>query len=163
MSNCNSEYRINYAINIAEKFSLKIHGNCMLSIESRLKLERNKYYLELNDSSCKRGSKCEEDALKLNKFFLAFENNNCSSYITEKFWRSLHYGIIPVVFQPNKKFYESQAPKNSFIHASDFNYDTKKLTAYLNRVSAKFDVYFKHLKWKYKYNALYEKKVLEQK
>ena len=32
------------------------------------------------------------------KFFLAFENSNCKEYITEKFWRSLHYGLVPVVF-----------------------------------------------------------------
>ncbi len=163
VSNCNSEYRINFAIKMAQTFSVKIYGNCMSSIESKIKLSPNKNFLELNDSSCQRDSTCELEILELNKFFLAFENSNCSSYITEKFWRSLHYGIIPVVIQPNKRFYETIAPKDSFIHASDFDFDSKKLTAYLNKVSTDFDLYFKHLKWKHKYSALYRSRVLEQK
>ena len=44
-----------------------------------------------------RDSDQEIVELKGNKFFLAFENQNCSDYITEKFWRSLSFGIIPVV------------------------------------------------------------------
>ena len=32
------------------------------------------------------------------KFYLAFENSNCNEYITEKFWRYLSYGLVPVAF-----------------------------------------------------------------
>jgi hypothetical protein len=50
-----------------------------------------------NDTDFRRDSDEERFVLENNKFFLAFENQNCSDYITEKFWRSLSYDIIPVV------------------------------------------------------------------
>lgn len=162
VSNCNSEYRLNYAVQLARTFNLTIYGSCKSSIESKLKLERNKYLMVLNDGACGRDSQCEAEALLSNKYFLSFENSNCSSYVTEKFWRSLRHGIIPVVIQPDKQFYEALAPADSFIHASDFDYDTVKLTAYLNKASNDFQTYFKHLKWKYTNKALYDTKTLER-
>ncbi len=50
-----------------------------------------------NDTNFPRDSDEEVFILQNNKFFLAFENSNCSDYITEKLWRSLSYDIIPVV------------------------------------------------------------------
>ena len=31
------------------------------------------------------------------QFYLAFENSHCQDYITEKFWRALDKGIVPIV------------------------------------------------------------------
>ncbi len=70
--------------------------------------------------------------------------------------------MIPVVLQPNKEFYNKMAPKNSFIHASDFNYDTKKLGEYLKKVSNSFEFYYSYVKWKQHYSALFRAKELEQ-
>jgi hypothetical protein len=61
----------------------------------------------------------------------------------------LRIGLIPVVIQPAKSFYESIAPKDSFIHAQDFNFDPKLLAAYLKKISSNFDLYSKYLTWKY--------------
>ena len=39
----------------------------------------------------------EFEALRLvYKFYLAFENSNCHDYITEKFWRNIGHGVVPI-------------------------------------------------------------------
>jgi hypothetical protein len=163
VSNCNARYRISFSVSLGNKFPVKIFGNCLNKITSMFKV--NSKFISFNNNnnlSCGRRSACEINELNSNKFFLAFENSNCSGYITEKFWRSLYYGIIPVVIQPSKQFYENIAPKDSFIHASDFNFNANKLADYLYKVSTDFKLYLKHLKWKLEYEAYYETEVLEQ-
>jgi hypothetical protein len=96
------------------------------------------------------------DFLTSKKFYLAFESTNCTDYITEKFWRSLSFGLIPIVIQPSKESYEQIAPINSFIHAQDFNFDIKLLAKYLENVSNNFDLYLKHTQWRLKNKAYYK-------
>jgi glycoprotein 3-alpha-L-fucosyltransferase len=110
---------------------------------------------------CERGSDCELKAMRSHKFFLAFESRNCTDYITEKFWRSLDHDLIPVVIQPTKKFYERLAPPNSFIHASDFDFDAKKLAIYLEEVATDLKLYSSYLRWKRDYTPLYKGEDLE--
>jgi hypothetical protein len=69
--------------------------------------------------------------------------------------------MIPVVIQPNKEFYELQAPPNSFIHAQDFDYDPQRLAKYLHEVSTNFDLYLKHLEWKMHLNVVFTAKQVE--
>lgn len=157
ISNCASDFRNRFSAGLSLKFPTTVYGNCKEVISSR--------YLNnitFVTSGCGRNSDCELEELKMNKFYLAFENSNCSSYITEKFWRSLHFGIIPIVIQPNKQSYEAVAPKNSFIHASDFDFDLDRLADYLNKVSSNFEWYFKYLNWKQDYEVFFEPKILEQ-
>jgi hypothetical protein len=162
ISNCNSRYRIELAINLGLNFPIKIYGKCRNEIESKLNQANKTNKIKFNDNKCERDSDCEIDENKFNKFSLSFENSNCSSYITEKFWRSLYYGIIPIVIQPAKIFYEQIAPKDSFIHAEDFDFDITKLTAYLNEVSKNFKLFLKHLQWKFDYDVFFEAKEVEQ-
>ena len=116
----------------------------------------------LNNTECKRNSDCEMDLFKTTKFFLSFENQNCTDYITEKFWRSLAYDMIPIVLTPNKEYYSKIAPPDSFIHASDFDYDTVRLAEYLHKVSNDIDLFSKYFEWKREHEALYKDRILEQ-
>lgn len=70
------------------------------------------------------------------RFFLAFENSvDCIDYVTEKFWiNSLYVGCVPVVWGPNRTNVARMAPKNSFVHVKDFDYDPKRLAEYLKKV-----------------------------
>jgi hypothetical protein len=117
--------------------------------------------LGLTSSSCPRDSACELNLLTNHKFFLAFESKNCSFYITEKFWRTLRLGLIPIVFQPAKQFYESIAPSNSFIHAQDFNFDAKRLAMYLNEVSNNIELYVSYHKWRITHDVVFTGKKSE--
>lgn len=90
-----------FKINI---FKVSIFGKCNNMLKEIMKSSygseastlniRNRTF---NNSKFQRNSDGEKSVLDNNKFFLAFENNDCSDYITEKFWRSLSFDIIPVV------------------------------------------------------------------
>ena len=160
VSNCGSKYRNRFVSELSQHASVSIYGTC----GETLKSENPSINLEgsLKSDECKRDSPCELELFESNKFFLALENQNCSDYITEKFWRSLSFDLIPVVIQPNKEFYMRIAPENSFIHAADFEYDLKKLGDHLNKVADNFDLYFSYLKWKRFYYPMYKGEVVEK-
>jgi hypothetical protein len=148
VSNCNSQYRINFANKLGEYYPIIVSGQCSKNLNTSRIIQYN--------NSCSRESKCEVDFLTSKKFYLALESTNCTDYITEKFWRSLSYGLIPIVIQPSKESYELIAPINSFIHAQDFNFDIKLLAKYLENVSNTFDLYLKHTKWRLKNKVYYK-------
>lgn len=156
ISNCYDQYRLKFAYKLSKHFNIIIKGWCKNYAKSgNINLiNMLGYFIFYNkkETECKRNSKCESQLLENNKFYLAFESRNCTDYITEKFWRSLAKGIIPVVIQPSKESYKRVAPKDSYIHAQDFNYNENKLAQYLNNVTLKFDLYLKHMKWRYMYN-----------
>ena len=152
VSNCNNKYRLDFANKLGARFSLKVGGLCSKSLSSVKK--------RIN---CPKNSACEASQLAYNKFYLAFESTNCTDYITDKFWRSLSLGLIPVVIQPSRESYERVAPPDSFIHAQDFNFDAKLLAQYLLKVSTNFHFYLKHLKWSYSSKSYYKSENLEPK
>ena len=47
---------------------------------------------------CPTDQNCREYISKNYKFFLVFENSLCRDYITEKFFNTLRYDIIPGIF-----------------------------------------------------------------
>jgi hypothetical protein len=150
INDCPTNTNLKFAKEISNYFPIKVGGNCIKIINGSkvIYLEENIFY--------GRGSSCERDYMKKNKFHIAFEANNCTDYVTEKFWHSLSLDTIPVVFQPSKEAYKRLVPEDSFIHAQDFNYNPKLLAQYLNRVSNEKELYLKHLKWKFKFKLHFE-------
>lgn len=159
VSNCGAKFRMNFSAKLGNLYPIKMFGTCNTVLKETFS---DLKFIYFNDTSCKRESACENEILRKNKFYLSFENQNCTDYVTEKFWRSLDYGLIPIVIQPNKEYYEKIAPSNSFIHASDFDYDVVKLTNYLERVSSDFYMYRKYLEWKKETRVLYKAEDVEK-
>ena len=55
-------------------------------------------YGKCGTSTCPpNGADCRAYIASRYKFFMAFENSLCSEYVTEKFFRTLNYDIVPVV------------------------------------------------------------------
>ncbi|XP_006013607.1 alpha-(1,3)-fucosyltransferase 10 [Latimeria chalumnae] len=81
------------------------------------------------------------------KFILAFENAVCEDYITEKFWRPLKLGVVPVYYGscsiaqwlPNNK---------SAILVSSFSHP-KELAKYIKELDNNDQEYEAFLKWKW--------------
>lgn len=83
------------------------------------------------------------------KFVIAIENAVCEDYITEKIWKALHIGSVPVYFgAPNVREWLPNH-EQSAIHVEDFA-SAKHLAEFLQNLSE--DEYMTYLKHKPSYN-----------
>ena len=78
---------------------------------------------------------CNERMESTYRFYLSFENSLCTDYITEKFFRTMKFNIIPVVY--NGADMSVYAPPNSYIDALAFK-SVSALAAYLKKVTLTF-------------------------
>ena len=78
-------------------------------------------------------------------FFFAFENSLCREYITEKFFLTLNYNIIPVVFGLGD--YGKYVPASAFINVLDFK-TAEQLAGHLLYVSEHPSEYNKYFAWR---------------
>ncbi|CAF1103080.1 unnamed protein product [Adineta steineri] len=148
VSNCQPKARLNFYLKFRLYYPLiKIYGQCV---------SKN------NSNQCHRNSQCEISELTKNKFYFAFESQSCRDYVTEKFWRSLAFGIIPIVFGPrDKQSLERIAPPNSFIYTDDFTsmYD---LAEYLNEIDRNQTLFREFHRWRQFYEIYYQPDDIEQ-
>lgn len=87
-------------------------------------------------------------------FYIAFENSDCDDYISEKFWNSLHVGLIPIVrgLRPN---YKKLAPPNSYIQVESF-VSPKQLATHLEQISRNTTLFHQYHQWRRLYDANYK-------
>jgi len=149
VSNCKSRKRIEIALEISRHYPIHVYGNCDILGGMNVNDPISTYpYLKQVDIQCPQGSECEKKLFASFKYYLAFENRNCTDYITEKLWRSFDRRIIPIVLQPNRESYSHfNIPAGSIIHMQDFEYSTVKLTEYLKSMDSDFEAYYNILKW----------------
>lgn len=87
------------------------------------------------------------DYLGKYKFYLSLENSCCDEYLTEKFWRALEMGLVPVVLGAPYEHYIKYAPPNSFIHVDKFDTITE-LAVYLIGLNSDNERYLEYHKWR---------------
>ena len=84
--------------------------------------------------------------LKHYKFFLAFENSEYSNYTSEKLWRGLYAGAVPIVFgAPNTREYMPH--DDAVVMVADFA-SIAALADYIRRASADETLYARHHAWR---------------
>ncbi|KAJ8019491.1 Alpha-(1,3)-fucosyltransferase 4 [Holothuria leucospilota] len=88
-----------------------------------------------------------ENTLKKYHFYLSLENSCCNEYITEKFWRTLDLGVVPVVMGPSVKDYLNVMPRQSFIHVNEFS-TMKELAKYLIHLQLNTEEYLEYFRWR---------------
>ncbi|XP_077000843.1 GDP-fucose protein O-fucosyltransferase 3 isoform X2 [Tamandua tetradactyla] len=82
------------------------------------------------------------------KFILAFENAVCDDYITEKLWRPLKLGVVPVYY--GSPSIADWLPSNrSAILVSEFPHP-RDLASYIRRLDADDQLYEVYIEWKLK-------------
>jgi hypothetical protein len=94
---------------------------------------------ELSSKECRR---------KLSRkymFMLAFENSLCEDYITEKFFESLLFDFVPVVYGAGD--YTKWIPKSAYIDVRDFK-TVSALVSYLQYLSKNATAYNLYFSWK---------------
>jgi len=106
---------------------------------------------------CNRQSSCEKLYLSTSKFYLAFESQTCTDYITEKFWRTLAVGAIPIISGPERGNFERIAPPNSFLHIDDYETEVD-LAKVLDQISTNRTLFQEYHQWRRFYDVLYEAK-----
>ncbi|KAK3092479.1 hypothetical protein FSP39_003418 [Pinctada imbricata] len=106
------------------------------------------------------GKKCEvKDFYCLKKenvgkyfFRFAFENSNCKDYVTEKYWETLDFDVIPVV-----AWVEGQRPPNipprSYINFHDFS-SLEEFNSYLINVSQDKTLFNSYFLWRENYELV---------
>ncbi|XP_069954918.1 uncharacterized protein [Cherax quadricarinatus] len=78
-------------------------------------------------------------------FYLAFENDLCEDYHTEKLWRPLEYSMVPVVY--GGPSYEHLLPFGSYINVMAFS-SAEALSVHLVHLANHPTAYLRHLQWK---------------
>ncbi|XP_007434280.1 alpha-(1,3)-fucosyltransferase 10 [Python bivittatus] len=82
------------------------------------------------------------------KFVLAFENAVCEDYITEKLWRPLKLGVVPIYY--GSPTIQDWLPSNkSAILITEFSHP-KDLAQYIKALDADDKEYVAYLEWKLK-------------
>lgn len=82
------------------------------------------------------------------KFILAFENAICDDYITEKLWRPLKLGVVPVYYgAPNVRMW---LPSNRSAIVVDPKQSPEKLAEYIKNLDKNDQEYLTYLDWKLK-------------
>lgn len=82
------------------------------------------------------------------KFILAFENAVCDDYITEKLWRPLKLGVVPVYYgAPNIRQW---LPSNRSAVVVNADAPPERLAEYLKRLDKNNEEYSTYLDWKHK-------------
>jgi len=79
------------------------------------------------------------------------ENSLCPDYVTEKFYRALIHGIVPIVY--GGADYSQYAPPHSYINIADFK-SPKELADYLKLLDKNDALYLKYFEWKKFYQVV---------
>ena len=88
---------------------------------------------------------CRANIASHYKFYLAFENSLCKEYVTEKFFRTLNYDIVPVVLGLGD--YSKYVPKSGYINVLDYK-SPKELADYLIYLDKNPSEYNKYFAWR---------------
>ena len=135
-SNCGIKFRNTYAKALqSDGIKLDIYGACG------------------KKDPCFHQKKCVENLFHQYKFYLAFENSKCSDYITEKTWKSLSYGMVPIIYGAPMESCQYHLPPNSFLHVDNFS-TPKKLAEYIDLLERNNKMYLRFHEWRKTYIAL---------
>lgn len=93
-------------------------------------------------------ARCVENAGKIYKFYLAFENALCEDYFTEKAFRAIEDNLVPVIYSGAEM--SNFLPPNSYIDANLFE-TVEHLGDYLKFLSENEEEYLKYFWWKKHY------------
>ena len=103
-----------------------------------------------------QGMGCPElkGILSEHRFYLAFENAICKDYASEKIWRALQDGVVPVVL--GGADYKSILPPNSYIDIKDFS-SPQDLAKFLHKLSQPDNavLYNSYFTWRQSYKVVF--------
>lgn len=111
-----------------------------IRVDSYGKCMTNAHFADSSDETFKK-------TLSEYKFYLSFENSNCDDYISEKMWRTIALGMVPI-FMGASNVRRFTPTDDAIIDARDFG-SAKELAEYINKVANDDELYKKHLSYKF--------------
>jgi len=140
-SNCNvPSDRDRYIEQLMKFIRIDSYGKC---------LQNKNFPKESNlDSSVNFDSEEFYSFISQYKFMLTFENAICGDYISEKLWRSLHLGVIPI-YRGSRTVID-WLPNNlsAIIVDNDLETNPSKLAQIINDLDSNDSEYNRYLAWK---------------
>ena len=88
----------------------------------------------------------QDQSLSKFKFMLAFENNLCDHYLTEKVWKAYALGVVPVVLAGGGAV-EALPADDSYINVADYQ-TVGELREFLHTVANDETLYMRYFEWK---------------
>lgn len=155
VSNCRPQARLKKFHSLRQVYPIIAFGKCISSNDT--------YSLDArihSTAKCDRQSSCESLYLSTSKFYLAFESQTCKDYVTEKFWRTLSVGAIPIVSGPERTDFARLAPPHSFVHVDDYSSDDELARA-LNSIATNRTLFRQYHQWRRYYDVLYQSKEVD--
>lgn len=137
VSNCNTASgRAEYVRELQKYIPVDIYGKC-----GNLTCQKD---WQGSDQACL------QMISKTYKFYLAFENNFCKDYVTEKFFKTLPLDIVPIV--RGGANYSQFAPHPWYINTKDFT-STRQLADYIKFLNRNPQEYLKYFDNRENYDA----------
>eukprot|EP01133_Synstelium_polycarpum_P007414 gene7414-8673_t len=144
-SNCDrggATYRTIYVEELVKYTDIKSVGECVKNADLDQEDSLQNIWADVGETMAVKNR-----AAGKHLFYLAFENNNITDYVSEKLFTAFLAGTVPVYMgAPNIDEY---APENSMIKTSDFA-SPKELADYLNKLMNDEVAYNRYLEWKTK-------------
>jgi hypothetical protein len=159
VSNCHTRSRREeYIQTLGKHVGVDIYGRCEASAIKGIRPYPCPY--ETDKDEC---SACTRDLMRPYKFFLAFENQQCNDYISEKFWKFTYpenifdIDILPVVRGARDGQYATIAYEtHSYVNADNFK-SPEALAEYLNYLDRNETAYSEYFAWKRKLIGKFER------
>jgi alpha-1,3-fucosyltransferase len=94
---------------------------------------------------CPKGSDCDRFLGQNYRFYLSFENSLCPDYVTEKLYRPMAHGAVPVVYGGSD--YSFYLPAGSYVNAMDFD-SPRSLAKHLEKLTLDDGLYSSYFRWR---------------
>ena len=141
VSNC-GRMRDTLVTKLAKVLKIHVGGKCRYKYKDKIECS--------GDGDGGKNPFCSETLRKF-KFYLAFENNFCPDYITEKYWlHPLTHNMIPIVLGGANYKDPRFAIPGSYINVFDFR-TPKHLIEYIQKVDTNDTLYNSYFSWKQKF------------
>eukprot|EP01129_Flabellula_baltica_P005570 TRINITY_DN202_c0_g1_i1.p1 TRINITY_DN202_c0_g1~~TRINITY_DN202_c0_g1_i1.p1 ORF type:complete len:430 (+),score=69.96 TRINITY_DN202_c0_g1_i1:12-1301(+) len=127
--------RENYMRKLTEHVGVSIYGSCLRNTPPSNKDQTRSGNIYLHP---------QEWADK-HYFYFAAENSNCKDYVTEKYWKTLAAGLIPIVDGPDD--YSAFLPSEKSVIRMD-QYTPEELAEYLKYLVSNHTAYLEYMPWK---------------
>lgn len=134
VGNCDFEFRMEFVHALEQLTTVYVGGYCRDDFRNKI--------------ICTRW--CNQSVLDDYKFYLSLENGICTDYISEKYWKYLEQGLVPIVLGGANYSDPRLAIPGSFIDATKFK-SVKDLADYINYLDQNDTAYNEYFKWKQKY------------